>query len=168
MRYLRPALHSSPIDRRLVLCRTLDALPGLRRGIPPRWGIVRSLALGQRVAVWSARAGQTTRDISVRVSQTSTNVIECASAADDLVSLSTLRLHLHIGLLLCATIQTAICNKASLCSSHSFKESLWLRRTSDMLSQVWWRNCQAIRPVEPAAMGATFIVLLGLPWMLCT
>ncbi len=91
------APHCSPVDHRLVLCRTLDALPGLRRGIPPRWGIVRSLALGQRVAVWSARAGQTTRDISVRVSQTSTNVIECASIADDLLSLSTLCLHLHYG-----------------------------------------------------------------------
>ncbi len=97
MRRLSAAPHCSPSARPLVLCRTLDALPGLRRGIPPRWGNVRSLALGQRVAVWSARAGQTTRDISVRVSQTSTNVIECAAAADDLFSLSTLRLHLQYG-----------------------------------------------------------------------
>ena len=61
-----------------AMSRTLDALPGLRRGSPARWGIIRSLALGQRVAVWSARAGQTTRDITVRVSQTSTTVIACA------------------------------------------------------------------------------------------
>ena len=95
--HVLPSIHARPIQtlrkvwnraghamtRQCALCRTLDALPGLRRGVPPRWGIVRSLAMGQRIATWSARAGQTTRDISVRVSQTSTTVIACAPSPHD-------------------------------------------------------------------------------------